>query len=541
MTCVCYITHHTVITHNNIITHLLIKPINHIPSEATPYLQARKHRTRMMQKLRVSFFLLGLLVDSVRSFQPNNFLNKGYTPSRFYSTPALQEDSVAEKTKGSSSSKSFESILQRSSSSDPETSFWEANWQRKPQVLAAKSPSKELSGDGKWNADANIQNPLEEMIQQGWHVLVDLLQQGSNPGNIVADPPLIMKNGQQQPRPMNSDNAGLFVSYLDNASIVQNHADLLSPWIAAVCNDMQQSFPHVYANTYLTPPNSQTVPAHADDRDVFVVQLVGQKQWSVYEEVPIPYPFPHEQVGKDRLSVPPSVVEGAKSIDQTLMPGDVLYIPRGHVHEAKTSGEGLSFHVTLAIATFDWTLGASLLNLASQSILRNEELRKSILPQGNAEDIQNQIETILETLKQQITGDRIIEHLQSKIKLHKQRESPLRVLQLERIQLASIAPQVIVGVGPQAVPYVTWSTHLRVATAQEHQGGIVEPTLVVHAWHEETIDMIRSTLLEEQSIQVSELKLLFQGRESIFLKDDLALLALAKRAVELGELAIVIE
>ena len=42
-------------------------------------------------------------------------------------------------------------------------------------------------------------------------------------------------------------------------------------------------FPAVYANCYVTPENSQTAPAHADDRDVFVLQLEGEKHWTLYD------------------------------------------------------------------------------------------------------------------------------------------------------------------------------------------------------------------------------------------------------------------
>ena len=40
---------------------------------------------------------------------------------------------------------------------------------------------------------------------------------------------------------------------------------------------------------------AQAVAAHADDRDVFVLQLHGEKQWKVYGEPPVPFPYTHEQ------------------------------------------------------------------------------------------------------------------------------------------------------------------------------------------------------------------------------------------------------
>jgi hypothetical protein len=80
----------------------------------------------------------------------------------------------------------------------------------------------------------------------------------------------------------------LFAAYLDGCSVVLNHADWLCPYMASLCLDLQKQFPHVYANTYLTPPDSQAVNAHADDRDVLVIQVFGKKHWKVYQNVPIP-------------------------------------------------------------------------------------------------------------------------------------------------------------------------------------------------------------------------------------------------------------
>jgi hypothetical protein len=90
------------------------------------------------------------------------------------------------------------------------------------------------------------------------------------------------------PVPPDAYNNSLFHAYLDGCSVVINHADWISADIAHLCLDLTKSIPHVYANTYLTPPSSQAVAPHADDRDVFVIQLIGKKHWKVYKTVPIP-------------------------------------------------------------------------------------------------------------------------------------------------------------------------------------------------------------------------------------------------------------
>jgi hypothetical protein len=71
------------------------------------------------------------------------------------------------------------------------------------------------------------------------------------------------------------------------------------------------------------------------------------------------YPYPTEQVGKADLKVPTQVLNGPTVYDTVLEPGNVLYMPRGYVHEAHTLDE-CSFHVTIAMPTHDWTLAGAI-------------------------------------------------------------------------------------------------------------------------------------------------------------------------------------
>jgi hypothetical protein len=261
----------------------------------------------------------------------------------------------------------------------------------------------------------------------------------------------------------------LYAAYLDGCSIVMNHADLYTPWIASLCQDLQLSFPHVYANVYITPPLSQAVPPHADDRDVFIVQVYGSKQWTIYQRIPILYPYPHEQVGKDvQLPVPEEVLQGPVLMERTLHPGDVLYMPRGYVHEARctrgTTGTSTSrsssssssvnvdpccdgsFHITIAIATHDWTL-SGLLQSACQSVIAQQlptAYRKAIHRQFGQQPslsphfsestnakratiaLQEQIDYAIQMLQQEITVLNINTALYNKYQRHNQRASSYR-------------------------------------------------------------------------------------------------------------------
>lgn len=127
--------------------------------------------------------------------------------------------------------------------------------------------------------------------------------------------------------------------------------------IAAVADGLAILFgqPSVGANIYLTPPGSQGLAQHYDDHCVFVWQLFGQKQWRIS-----PFPATH----LPRLYEPVATVSGLKNdesgdIQYILNSGDILYIPRGFVHEARTvsnenesrhdTSSGFSLHLTLGI------------------------------------------------------------------------------------------------------------------------------------------------------------------------------------------------
>src|ERR1700760_3400980 len=106
--------------------------------------------------------------------------------------------------------------------------------------------------------------------------------------------------------------------------------------------EVELNFP-VQVNAYVTPPESSGLVPHYDDHDVLILQLRGAKTWHLYE-------------GADR---PPRDIQrdGDKAValeslpaptDLRLEPGDVLYVPRGRVHEAETHAEA-SVHLTVGI------------------------------------------------------------------------------------------------------------------------------------------------------------------------------------------------
>lgn len=99
----------------------------------------------------------------------------------------------------------------------------------------------------------------------------------------------------------------------------------------------------VGANMYLTPAGTQGFAPHYDDVEVFILQLEGKKRWRLYEprssQETLPRfsskNFAQEEIGKPIMDV-------------ILEAGDLLYLPRGTIHQANCIEDIHSLHITVS-------------------------------------------------------------------------------------------------------------------------------------------------------------------------------------------------
>ncbi|XP_053126443.1 ribosomal oxygenase 1 [Hemicordylus capensis] len=99
----------------------------------------------------------------------------------------------------------------------------------------------------------------------------------------------------------------------------------------------------VGANTYLTPAGTQGFAPHYDDIEAFVIQLEGKKHWRVYnprtEAEMLPqfssHNFTQEEIGEPVL-------------ETLLEAGDLLYFPRGFIHQGDCLPDAHSLHITVS-------------------------------------------------------------------------------------------------------------------------------------------------------------------------------------------------
>jgi hypothetical protein len=95
------------------------------------------------------------------------------------------------------------------------------------------------------------------------------------------------------------------------------------------------------SSAYLTPGNSQGLAPHYDDVDVFIFHLEGTKLWHIWPNPLVCMPETSSgDLDYSSFKDKPSVLR--------LHPGDILYMPRGTVHEA-IAEDSFTTHVTISL------------------------------------------------------------------------------------------------------------------------------------------------------------------------------------------------
>ena len=147
------------------------------------------------------------------------------------------------------------------------------------------------------------------------------------------------------------------------------------PALATFCRSLEETLGHpAQANAYYTPRSAQGLPIHHDTHDVFCLQLAGEKRWLVHEPV---WELPLKSQRYDaKLGAP-----GEPVLDITLHPGDTLYLPRGWLHEAKTSDFD-SLHLTIGANVYSWL---DAFKGALEECADDPDFRRS--PDGSAEEL----------------------------------------------------------------------------------------------------------------------------------------------------------
>ncbi|XP_036208624.1 ribosomal oxygenase 2 isoform X2 [Myotis myotis] len=159
----------------------------------------------------------------------------------------------------------------------------------------------------------------------------------------------------------------------------------------------------VGSNVYITPAGSQGLPPHYDDVEVFILQLEGQKHWRLYHPT-VPLAREYSLEAEDRL--------GRPAHEFTLKAGDLLYFPRGTIHQADTP-PGLAHSTHLTISTYQsssWgdflldTISGLVFDAAKEDVAFRAGIPRQLLLVETTADARRRLSGFLRTLADRLEG-----------------------------------------------------------------------------------------------------------------------------------------
>ncbi|GAA2088813.1 cupin domain-containing protein [Actinomadura alba] len=164
-------------------------------------------------------------------------------------------------------------------------------------------------------------------------------------------------------------------AYRDGCTVVCPAINRYWRPLALLCRGLEaESGYDVQANAYLTPPASVGFAPHWDSHDVLVVQLQGAKRWFVFDRP------------QRRLPLDDEVCRSAETTGEFteigLDQGDLLYVPRGHVHQA-ASLDSESLHVSITVKPPSWY---DVLRTALDERVRSDPSLRAAAPFGYLND-----------------------------------------------------------------------------------------------------------------------------------------------------------
>lgn len=183
-------------------------------------------------------------------------------------------------------------------------------------------------------------------------------------GNVV-DTEEYTYSGSVARRPVDDllDHQRLMELFDDGCTIVLDSIHHWIPEVKQLCFGLQEELGGAgRATAFISPPHEFGLDLHADAYEIFVLQIAGSKEWSLYPQLD---PVPRTGLNLDRADfadVTPQVV--------VLQEGDLLYVPWGTPHSVRPIGT-LSAHVSVAVNFPTW---ADVLSQVIDFVLDDESL-----------------------------------------------------------------------------------------------------------------------------------------------------------------------
>jgi hypothetical protein len=189
--------------------------------------------------------------------------------------------------------------------------------------------------------------------------------------------------------------------FADGSTVVLQGLHRLWPPLIEFADQLAADLGHpTQVNAYITPPSSRGFSPHYDVHDVFVLQVAGEKHWTIHEPV-LRDPL-RSQPWNDRAAEVAAAAEREPVIDAVLRPGDALYLPRGFLHSARALGE-ISAHLTIGVHSVTrWAAAESALDLVRTLAAEDPHLRTSLplgLDLGDPGSVRDDVAAVLAGLQ----------------------------------------------------------------------------------------------------------------------------------------------
>jgi ribosomal protein L16 Arg81 hydroxylase len=138
----------------------------------------------------------------------------------------------------------------------------------------------------------------------------------------------------------------LYSAYSLDNTLVADKIHHKHPKIAALFRNFEETFGTCVDGMIVASSRSrvQGFCTHCDPVEVFVLQLQGRKQWTIWKP-DYELPLPHNSLQScDEKQL------GESALDVILEPGDLLYVPRGWIHRVVPLEDSPSLHLTICVA-----------------------------------------------------------------------------------------------------------------------------------------------------------------------------------------------
>ncbi|NWR56805.1 RIOX2 oxygenase, partial [Bucorvus abyssinicus] len=161
----------------------------------------------------------------------------------------------------------------------------------------------------------------------------------------------------------------------------------------------------VGSNVYITPQGSQGLPPHYDDVEVFILQLEGEKHWRLYKPT-VHLAREYNVESEDRIGNP--------THEFILKPGDLLYFPRGTIHQADTP-LGISYSTHVTISTYQnnsWgdflldTIPGLVFDTAKEDVALRTSIPRQLLMQVDIAESTKKLSSLLRRLADRLENTR---------------------------------------------------------------------------------------------------------------------------------------